>query len=86
MNFVCGNLGVVVLGTALLRSRRAPRLAALSIAAGAVGLLATGLFGTGHMLGLGTGGMERFAAYPLPAMCVALGCWLASPVAFRAQR
>lgn len=86
LQFVCGNLGLVVLGAALLRFRRAPGLAALAVAAGAIGLLATVLFGTGHMLGLGTGGMERFAAYPLPAGCAVIGGWLVSPVAFRTRR
>lgn len=84
--FVSGNLGLALLGAELLMARMAPRLAALALAAGAIGLLATALFGTGHMLGLGTGGMERFAAYPLPAGCVALGGWLASPAACRARR
>ena len=86
MQFVWGNIGLVILGCALLRARRAPRLAVSTIALGATGVLATGLFGTGHVLGLGTGGMERLAAYPLPAGCIALGAWLASSAASPPRR
>lgn len=86
LQFVCGNLGLAIVGAELIMARKAPRLGMFTLATGAIGLLATALFGTGHMLGLGVGGMERFAAYPLPAGCVALGCWLASPAASRARR
>ena len=32
---------------------------------GVIGLLATGLFVSGHYVGIGVGGVERVAAYPL---------------------
>jgi hypothetical membrane protein len=65
-HFVSGNLGIVVLGAVLAATRRQNPLAIYSIISGCLGLLATALFITGHYWGLGIGGMERFAAYPLP--------------------
>ncbi|MBI3422702.1 MAG: DUF998 domain-containing protein [Acidobacteria bacterium] len=65
-HFVLGNLGLAVLGIALWQARDKRRLAVYSIVSGAVGLVATALFITDHYLGLGIGGMERVAAYPLP--------------------
>ena len=47
---------------------------------GVVSLLALGLFGTGHFLGLGVGGMERMIVYPQIAFTLALGGYfLAKP-------
>jgi hypothetical membrane protein len=74
LQFVVGNAGLVVLGAALARGR--PGLAAYSVASGAVGLLATALFVAELYLGLGVGGMERLAAYPLPAWLVVAGACL----------
>jgi hypothetical membrane protein len=75
LQFVSGNLGQVVLGISLLRSRRS--WDACSIASGVVGLLATVLFVSRHFLNLGIGGMERLAAYPLPlwTMVAGLSLW-----------
>jgi hypothetical membrane protein len=75
-HFVSGNLGIVVLGIAIAASRRRMPLALCSIILGAVGLLATALFITGHYLGLGIGGMERVAAYPLPLWLIVAGAAL----------
>jgi hypothetical membrane protein len=71
LQFVCGNLGQVVLGASMLKSRA--RWAAYSITSGAVGLLATTLFASGHYLGMRIGGMERLAAYPLPIWTIVMG-------------
>ncbi len=65
-HFVLGNLGMAVLGSALLQAKGRQAVAVYSIVSGVVGLLATALFITDHYLGLGIGGMERVAAYPLP--------------------
>ena len=75
LQFVCGNLGQALIGLALLRSRRQYQLAHFSVSSGTVGLLATGLFVSGRYLGMGIGGMERLAAYPLPLWCIAFGLW-----------
>jgi hypothetical membrane protein len=72
-HFVSGNLGIVVLGGGLAATRRQTPLAIYSIISGSLGLLATALFISGHFLGLGIGGMERLAAYPLPLWLVVIG-------------
>ncbi|MEV0300182.1 DUF998 domain-containing protein [Streptomyces prasinus] len=69
-----GNAGLVLAGFGLADRvprplRRAPGLL------GVVALLAFGLFLSGHYLGLGMGGMERVAAYPLLFWVAALGLW-----------
>jgi hypothetical membrane protein len=73
--FISGNLGLVVLGAAMLQAGRRPVLAVYSIASGLVGLLATALFVSDHYLGAGIGGMERLAAYPLPFWLVVAGSY-----------
>lgn len=55
--FVVGNLGMIAAGPA------APRW--VPVLFGVVGLVATVLFATRADLGLGVGGMERVAVYPL---------------------
>jgi hypothetical membrane protein len=72
-HFVSGNLGIGVLGIAIAATRRQTPLAVYSIISGSVGLLATALFVSGHYLGLGIGGMERIAAYPLPLWLIVVG-------------
>jgi hypothetical membrane protein len=72
-HFVSGNLGIVVLGVVLAAARRQSPLAIYSIISGSLGLLATALFISGHFLGLGIGGMERLAAYPLPLWLIVAG-------------
>lgn len=71
LQFVCGNLGQVAFGIAMLRRSRG--LALTSIISGLVGLLATALFVTGNHRPLGVGGMERLAAYPLPLWTTVTG-------------
>jgi len=78
LHFVGGNLGLVLLGIARLRGRpQQTRGAFFAIAAGALGLLATGIFITGHDLGAGRGGVERLAAYPLPLWTTITGISIA---------
>jgi len=82
-HFVLGNLAMAILGIALTRAneygaglkqtRERPLLAIYSIVSGVVGLVATELFITDHYLGLGIGGMERVAAYPLPLWLIVAG-------------
>jgi hypothetical membrane protein len=72
-HFVSGNLGIVVLGMAIAATRRQIPLAIFSIIAGSAGLLATALFISGNYLGIGIGGMERVAAYPLPLWLIVVG-------------
>jgi hypothetical membrane protein len=80
-HFVSGNLGIVVLGIAIAATRRQTPLAVSSIVLGSVGLLATALFVSGHYLGLGIGGMERIAAYPLPLWLIVVGVSLLKNIA-----
>jgi hypothetical membrane protein len=72
-HFVLGNLGMAVLGLALWQAHGRRKLAVYSIVSGVVGLVATALFITDHYLGLGIGGMERVAAYPLPLWLIFTG-------------
>jgi hypothetical membrane protein len=69
---ILGNLGMIPLGISLARARRR-FLALYSIVSGVIGLLATGLFVSGHFLGIGVGGMERVAAYALPLWLISAG-------------
>jgi hypothetical membrane protein len=74
LNFVSGNLGLVVVGAAaLLPPRGRTPLGAFTMAAGVVGLVSTWLFVSNWYLGMGAGGMERFAAYPLPLWLTVVG-------------
>lgn len=60
-----GNLGLLLFGRPGAGVPAVPRGAAL--ACGAVGLVGAGLFLAGHDLGLGMGGMERVAVFPMSA-------------------
>jgi hypothetical membrane protein len=73
LHFVLGNLGQIVLGISIFGSRSWRGWTACSIVSGCVGLLATALFVSGRYAGLGIGGMERVAAYPLPLWTIATG-------------
>jgi hypothetical membrane protein len=81
LHFVGGNLGLILLGAALLQSRARTRWALLTIASGVSGLLATALFVSGHYLGAGHGGMERLAAYPVPLWTTIAGIGHAASLA-----
>jgi hypothetical protein len=75
LNIPAGNLALILLGLAVRQVR--PRIAALPVTFGAVGLL--GLLAgpplvalTGH----GGGAAERIALYPLIVWMIGLGLWL----------
>jgi len=84
-HFVLGNMAMAILGIALAmgsgvaadltKTGGQSALAIYSIVSGVVGLVATALFITDHFLGLGIGGMERLAAYPLPLWLMVAGIW-----------
>lgn len=63
VNFVSGNVALVLFGLAVPSTSWRRQFMWFSIAAGIVGLTATGLFAARYDLGLGPGGIERFAAY-----------------------
>lgn len=73
VNFVGGNLGLIQFGVALQPIPRRRSLSRFSIAAGTIGTPATGLFVSDRYLGLGPGGMERLAAYPIPIWQIVAG-------------
>src|SRR5262245_26670143 len=60
--------------------RKRKALAAYSIVSGVAGLIATALFITDYHFGLGMGGMERVAAYPLPLWLTVFGISLVREV------
>ncbi len=70
---VLGNLAMIPLGAILGRERRRPVLAGSAVFCGVAGFLATVLFVSGRVMGLGVGGMERVAAYALPLWLIAAG-------------
>jgi len=75
LNFVLGNIALVLFGLTLTPDvARSWRW--LGVAAGCVGLAGTALFVSGAYLGLGPGGMERVAAYPMPLWQIAMGMML----------
>ena len=75
VQFISGNVGLVVLGALTLQANRPAAMAIYSIASGVVGLLATVLLVSEQYLGAGIGGMERFAAYPLPLWLMVAGTY-----------
>ena len=80
VNFVAGGLGVLIFGLAWRDVRRS-WVRPVSVAAGLIALAGTGLFATDVYLGLGPGGMERVAAYPVPLWQMMMGwvLWSSSP-------
>jgi hypothetical membrane protein len=76
-HFILGNLSMVLLGYDLWKGGGRSVLAVCSILFGLVGLLATLLFVQGQYLGMGIGGMERLAAYPVPVWMIVIGLSLA---------
>jgi hypothetical membrane protein len=71
LNFVAGNIALILFGLALPVRRRLMR--AFSLTAGLVGLAGTALFAAGVDLGIGSGLMERVAVYPMPIWQSAAG-------------
>lgn len=77
VNFVSGNIAMIVYGLALAqRPSERGLVAVFSLVAGALGMLATLLFVSGHFLGIGLGGMERVAAYPMTVWQIVVGVML----------
>jgi hypothetical membrane protein len=72
--FIFGNLGMIILGIAL--NKLPVLLRGFSVLCGLVGLIALVLFMTQIYLGLGIGGMERFAAYPQSIWMIVTGLYL----------
>jgi hypothetical membrane protein len=82
VHFVAGNVGMLLLGTALLRQpdqdQTLPRSVGLVILlAGGVGFVALMLLVSGQYLGLGAGTIERVVAYPLPLILAGTGMVIA---------
>ncbi len=73
VNFISGNVALIVFGLALAQRPTHGGLTKFSIVAGALGLLATLLFVSGNYLGIGLGGMERVAAYPMTVWQIVAG-------------
>jgi hypothetical membrane protein len=74
LNFVAGNIAMIVYGLALAqRPSERGLIAVFSLFAGGIGMLATLLFVSGHFLGIGLGGMERVAAYPMTVWQIVIG-------------
>lgn len=69
-----GNTGMVVAGLAAWSDRRGPAMVSLLL--GLTGIVGTILFLFLIDLGLGLGGMERVAFYPLTLWCGVHGAWL----------
>jgi len=63
INFIGGNTALILFGLAVPSIPSRPGFKWFSITAGIVGLVSTALFVSRHDLGLGPGGIERFAAY-----------------------
>ena len=63
INFIGGNMALILFGLAVPSTPSRPWFMWFSITAGIVGLVSTVLFVSRHDLGLGPGGIERFAAY-----------------------
>lgn len=75
-NFVAGNIAMIVFGLALAQRPVHRGLMQFSVAAGVLGLTATVLFTFGNYLGIGLGGMERVAAYPMTVWQIVAGAVL----------
>lgn len=77
VQFISGNLGLMVLGFTGCRAASGIRTDLAAGVLGFCGLVATGLFAADWYAGIGVGAMERIAAYPLPI-------WLALAFAIHA--
>lgn len=74
LNFTAGNIAMITFGLALAqRPSYRGLLTVFSLFAGTLGLAATLLFVSGHFLGIGLGGMERVAAYPMTVWQIVMG-------------
>jgi hypothetical membrane protein len=71
LHWICGSLGLILLGWAVWRTHRL--LASLTLLCGVICLVGFFLYGNQTYLGLGRGGMERVVAYPLTIWLILLG-------------
>jgi len=69
--FSFANLGLLMLGCSARGS--VARIEVLTVVAGLIGIVGSGLFFSGHYLGLGIGGTERLVVYPLPFVLTLTG-------------
>jgi hypothetical membrane protein len=76
-NIVGGNIGMIALGISLRASPKMRTMGTAAIAAGLIGLIGGQLLVDRTDLGLGIGGIERVAIYPLPLWLVLAGADLA---------
>ena len=86
LNFTAGNVALILFGLSLHTPPGRPTLARFSVAAGVVGVLATVFVAREQDLGLGAGGMERLAAYPITIWQIVMGLALWRANAGRTQR
>lgn len=70
-----GNSGLILAGIAS-STRFSWRVRLLGSVIGMIGLIATLLFFSGHYLGLGMGGMERFAVFNVQTWTLFMGSYL----------
>jgi len=85
ITFVLGNSALFVFAFAL---EMPVPLRAYAFLSGAVAILGLAAYVSGHYLGLGQGGMERFVAYPQTIFLAVIGCCLIArnPPAERRRR
>lgn len=70
--FLIGNVGVVLLGFSLKESKP---IEIYTILTGVLALIALGVYGSGHYVGLGEGGIERVVAYPQTIWMIVMGIY-----------
>lgn len=73
INFISGNVALILFGLAVPHRSPSPLFTGFSIVAGALGLIGVVLFVSDVFLGLGSGGMERIAAYPMAVWQIVAG-------------
>jgi hypothetical membrane protein len=72
-NFLGANVALIVYGLAIPSASGRAGLKVFSVILGVVGLAATVLFVEGRYLGIGVGGMERVAIYPITLWQIVVG-------------
>jgi hypothetical membrane protein len=81
--FLLGNLGLIILSASL----DIPKLLRFyTFLSGAIALCALGFFYSGHYVGIGIGGTERFVAYPQTLWLIVFGLYISSAHFMRSDR
>ncbi len=80
--FVVGNVGVLVLGLSL---KMPVALRFYTLVTGTVALLSLCFYASGHYLGFGEGGIERWVAYPQTVWLIVLGIYLLATQTFTVE-